>query len=89
VGKGETTGRSALAQYWANRRRRGPPAPLNTINLRLLKAQNGRCPLCLDLLLHADSAPQSPYEWELWQGAIRRAITKQNLLAQPQPRHTG
>lgn len=72
-----------LDRYWATRRRRGPPAPLNTVDLRLLKAQAGRCPLCTDLLLSADSAPQSPHEWELWQRAIRRAITKQNLLAQP------
>jgi RNA-directed DNA polymerase len=71
----------ALDQYWADRRRRGPPVPLNTTDLRLLKDQEGRCPLCTDLLLQADRPPQTPQEWELWLRATRRARTKGILLA--------
>jgi len=53
----------ALIKYWADRRRNGP-SPLNTPTLRMLRAQNGRCPACGDLLLLADHEPQSPREWE-------------------------
>lgn len=67
----------ALTQYWATRRRRQPPPPLDRSTLRLLQAQNGRCPSCGDYLLHADQQPQSPHEWEQWLRATRKAITKQ------------
>jgi RNA-directed DNA polymerase len=67
----------ALTQYWATRRRRQPPLPLDRSTLRLLKAQDGRCPSCGDYLLHADQQPQSPHEWEQWLRATRKAITKQ------------
>jgi len=67
----------ALTQYWATRRRRQPPPPLDRSTLRLLKAQDGRCPSCGDYLLHADQQPQSPHEWEQWLRVTRKAITKQ------------
>jgi RNA-directed DNA polymerase len=67
----------ALTHYWATRRRKQPPPPLDRSTLRLLKAQDGRCPSCGDLLLHADQQPQSPHEWEQWLRATRKAITKQ------------
>jgi RNA-directed DNA polymerase len=70
----------SLAQYWADRRRRNKP-PLDNATLRLLQAQRGRCPLCGDLLLHADGEPNSPREWEQWLTATRKAIAKQNLVA--------
>ncbi|MDQ6851695.1 MAG: group II intron reverse transcriptase/maturase [Actinomycetota bacterium] len=35
----------ALADYWARRRRR-PTLPINNTTLRLLKAQDGCCPIC-------------------------------------------
>ena len=34
----------ALAEYWAGRRRRAAPPPLDDLSLRLLQAQRGRCP---------------------------------------------
>jgi RNA-directed DNA polymerase len=71
----------ALDQYWADRRRRGPPVPLNATDLRLLKAQAGRCPLCTDLLLHADQPPQTPREWEQWLRTTRRAARRNSLVA--------
>ncbi|HEY0689404.1 MAG TPA: group II intron reverse transcriptase/maturase [Kribbella sp.] len=65
----------ALANFWAERRRRNRP-PLGMTTLRLLQAQNGRCPLCGGLLLHADHEPQSPQEWEQWLKVTRTAIHK-------------
>ena len=69
----------ALAQYWADRRRRGAPPPMDRLSLRLLQTQAGRCPECGDLLLHADHPPQSPAQWEQWVRAAARALRKQSL----------
>jgi RNA-directed DNA polymerase len=70
----------ALANYWAQRRRRNKP-PLDRGTLRLLHAQQGRCHLCEDCLLHADREPHSPNEWEQWLRATRKAITKHHIIA--------
>lgn len=69
----------ALAQYWADRRRRGVPPPLDQLRLRLLKMQAGRCPFCGDLLLDADHPPQTPSEWEQWVRVTGKASRKQSL----------
>ena len=71
----------ALADYWAERRRKGPPPPLGRADLRRLQAQDGRCPVCGGLLLYADHEPQSPREWEQWLAAIRTAMTRQRVVA--------
>jgi RNA-directed DNA polymerase len=68
----------ALADYWNTRHRKNPP-PLGRSTLRLLQAQQGRCPLCGDYLLHADHQPASPAEWEQWLAATRKAITKRAI----------
>jgi hypothetical protein len=65
----------ALADFWVTRRRRRQP-PLATSALRLLRTQDGRCPLCGALLLHADHEPQHPDEWEQWFKAVRLALRK-------------
>ncbi|WP_190814627.1 group II intron reverse transcriptase/maturase [Saccharopolyspora pogona] len=70
----------ALVDYWAERRCRRKP-PLDQSRLRLLQAQHGRCPLCRELLLHADHDPQTPKEWELWVKVTRKAIRKQAIIA--------
>ena len=70
----------ALASYWSIRRRRGRP-PLGPFLLRLLRSQNGRCPGCGSLLLHADREPQSPDEWELWLKGLRKAIRRTAVTA--------
>jgi RNA-directed DNA polymerase len=70
----------SLTEYWAARRRRGIPRPIDTATLRLLQSQHGRCPGCGQLLLDADRPPQSPREWEQWLAATRKAITK-NAIA--------
>jgi RNA-directed DNA polymerase len=70
----------ALAQYWADRRRKGVPPPLDALSLRLLKMQAGKCPSCGDLLLHAEHPPQSPSEWEQWVRVTGKALRKQSLI---------
>jgi RNA-directed DNA polymerase len=74
----------ALAQYWADRRRRNKP-PLDRSTLRLLQTQDGHCPICGDNLLHADREPDSPREWEQWLTDTRKAITRHNLAARGHP----
>jgi hypothetical protein len=53
----------ALTEYWTSRRRKAPQ-PIDNTSLRLLKVQEGRCPICEDMLLAVDDRPQSPREWE-------------------------
>ncbi|MCD0451745.1 hypothetical protein LO762_21480 [Actinocorallia sp. API 0066] len=79
VGVNRATADPALKSYWAQRRRKGTPLPVDAMTMRLLKAQNGRCPICRGLLLHADQPPQSPQEWETWRSVIRKAISKQYI----------
>jgi RNA-directed DNA polymerase len=71
----------ALIQYWVDRRRKGPPLPMDRTKLRLLFVQHGRCPVCQGLLLHADRPPQSPREWEQWLVATRKALIKKYIVA--------
>jgi RNA-directed DNA polymerase len=71
----------ALDQYWADRRRKKVP-PLDKRRLGLLHAQNGRCTVCGDFLLHADHEPQSPHEWQLWLSATKKAIDRQAIAHQ-------
>jgi len=68
----------ALAEYWAERRRKSS-LPLDRRTLSLLNKQDGRCPQCGDFLLHADQPPRSPLEWEQWTRATRKAITYQQI----------
>jgi RNA-directed DNA polymerase len=65
----------ALADYWADRRRKRQP-PLARSTLDLLRKQDGRCPLCGDLLLLAEREPNSPEEWEQWHRVVRKAMTR-------------
>jgi RNA-directed DNA polymerase len=70
----------ALAEYWAERRRKRKPPPLDQHTLKLLAAQRGRCPSCGSQLLDADDEPQSPREWEQWFMAARRTLRKQHVV---------
>jgi RNA-directed DNA polymerase len=65
----------ALAEYWAERRRKAPP-PIDKTSRWLLKAQDGRCPICRNALLPADHRPQTPSEWEHWLATTRKTIMK-------------
>jgi RNA-directed DNA polymerase len=66
----------ALAEYWASRRRRAAPPPLDGSRLRLLQRQQGACPACGELLLYANNPPQSPQEWEQWVRTMGKALSK-------------
>jgi RNA-directed DNA polymerase len=70
-----------LADYWARRRKRSRP-PLDGFTLGQLRAQHGRCPVCGQLLLHADQEPQTPLEWEQWLAVTRKAVRKQAVTAE-------
>ena len=74
----------ALADYWA-RRRRKTPQPINKTSRWLLKAQDGRCPICRDALLHDDHQPQTPREWETWLATTRKRSSNRH----PGGRHAG
>jgi RNA-directed DNA polymerase len=70
----------SLAEYWAERRRKHKPPPLDQHTLKLLKAQGGRCPVCEGLLLDDGAEPQSPQQWEQWFMAARRTLRKQRVV---------
>jgi RNA-directed DNA polymerase len=78
-----------LAEYWATRRRKTQPPPMDGLSLRLLQAQKGACPLCGELLLAADHPPQSPHEWEGWVRTTGRALTKRSIAPQEQGKSDG
>jgi RNA-directed DNA polymerase len=69
----------ALAQYWADRRRKRKPPQLAPSWQRALRDQNGQCPLCREPLLYTDHLPDSPTQWENWYAAIRKAMTHQAI----------
>jgi RNA-directed DNA polymerase len=64
-----------LTEYWAWRRRK-TTLPIDNTSLRLLAAQDGRCPICGDTLIPVADRPQSPREWEHWLATTRKTITK-------------
>jgi RNA-directed DNA polymerase len=66
----------ALAEYWAERRRKMPPPTIGRARWRLYKVQDGRCPLCGDWLLPAEDPPPTLREWEQWLATNRKTITK-------------
>ncbi|MGW3811200.1 hypothetical protein [Micromonospora sp. NPDC005113] len=69
----------ALAQYWADRRRKRKPPQLAESWQRALREQHGLCPLCQEPLLYTDRIPDSPSQWESWYAAIRKAMTHQAI----------
>ena len=68
------------------RRRRKAPLPIDKTSRRLIKAQDGRCPICQDALVPDDDRPQTPREWETWLATTRKTITK---IIMPGGRHAG
>jgi RNA-directed DNA polymerase len=70
----------ALAEYWAERRRKRRAPPLDGHTLRLLTAQDDRCPVCGELLIDAEQEPQSPQAWEQWFVEVRRTMRKQRVV---------
>jgi RNA-directed DNA polymerase len=72
-------GDPALADDWAERRRRRKP-PAGPVPAAPVAGQHGRCRLCRGLLLPADHEPQTPHEWQQWVTATRTAIRKQAVI---------
>ena len=63
-----------MYRRWATRRRKAP-LPLNSTNLRLYRAQNGRCLICKTALLSVDQQPPTPNDWERWLATAGDTIT--------------
>ncbi len=75
----------ALAEYWAERRKKVKP-PLDAYTLRLLTRQDARCTLCGEHLLTVDQPPQSPQQWERWWLQVtRKAIAASYLTHHGRP----
>ena len=72
----------ALAQYWADRRRKQQPPQLAPSWHHALRDQAGQCPLCGEPLLFTDHVPDSLSQWETWYAAIRKAMTRQAITEQ-------
>ena len=69
----------ALAQYWADRRRKRRPPQLAPSWERALRTQHRRCPLCAEPLLPVDDPPDSCTQWETWYRGIRTALAHQAI----------
>jgi RNA-directed DNA polymerase len=70
----------ALIGYWTQRRRRTVIPLIDKTDWRLLADQNGACPACGALLLHADHPPSDPTGWEQWLRATRKTITRKAIV---------
>ncbi|MGH3934837.1 MAG: hypothetical protein ACRDS1_07675, partial [Pseudonocardiaceae bacterium] len=68
-----------LAEYWAQRRRKYKP-PLSEGRITMMRRQHGKCPLCGEYLLYADTEPQHPDDWAKWITGIRKAIRFQAVM---------
>jgi RNA-directed DNA polymerase len=80
----------ALAQYWADRKRRQDrQTPLAPSHTQALRRQDGRCPICGGILLHTDRTPDSPGQWEQWYRAIQVAITHKAITTRTANGRTG
>jgi RNA-directed DNA polymerase len=64
-----------LADYWAWRRRKGVPLPINKTTQELTDAQDGRCSICGGVLFAVEDRPQNPHEWEKWLTSRATVIT--------------
>jgi RNA-directed DNA polymerase len=64
-----------LADYWAWRRRKGVPLPINKTTQELTDSQDGRCGICKGLLFAVEDRPQNPHEWEKWLATRTAVIT--------------
>jgi RNA-directed DNA polymerase len=69
----------ALAQYWADRRRKRRPPQLAPSWEKALRTQHGLCPLCRQPLLHVDDPPDSSTQWETWYRGIRTALARRAI----------
>jgi len=78
----------ALAQYWADRRRKRKPPQIAETWQRDLRIQQGLCPLCGQPLLYVDRPPDSLTQWETWYRGIRKALAHQAITERGSGRTT-
>ena len=78
----------ALAQYWADRRRKRKPPQLTEPWERALRTQHGICPLCREPLLYVDNPPDSCTQWETWYKGIRTALAHKAITEHGRNRTT-
>lgn len=78
----------ALAQYWADRRRKRKPPQIAETWQRDLRIQQGLCPLCGEPLLYVDRPPDSLTQWETWYRGIRKALAHQAITERGSGRTT-
>lgn len=78
----------ALAQYWADRRRKRTPPQLAPSWERDLRLQHGLCPPCGEPLLYVDRPPDSLTQWETWYRGIRKALTHKAIVEHDSGRTT-
>jgi RNA-directed DNA polymerase len=71
-----------LADYWAWRRRKGVPLPINKTTQELTDSQDGRCAICRGLLFPVEDQPLHPREWEKWL-VTRTAVTTTTTRSGP------
>ena len=69
----------ALAQYWADRRRKRRPPQLAPSWEHALRTQHRRCPLCAEPLLLADARPTPAPSGRPGIAAIRKAMAHQAI----------
>jgi RNA-directed DNA polymerase len=89
VGHGASPDDPTLGDYWAWRRRKGVPLPINKTTQELTDSQDGRCTICGGLLFAVEDRPLTPREWETWLANRTAAITTAVLpgrLEQAEPR---
>jgi RNA-directed DNA polymerase len=79
VKQGASPDAPALADYWAERRRKAP-LPTNNTTRRLLAVQAGRCHACTGMLIDVTHQPHTPQQWEQWLLDSRDTI---KLVSQP------
>lgn len=78
----------ALAQYWADRRRKRKPPQIAETWQRDLRNQQGLCPLCGEPLLYVDRPPDSLTQWETWYRGIRKALAHEAITERGSGRTT-
>ncbi|WP_432097671.1 group II intron reverse transcriptase/maturase [Streptomyces sp. bgisy100] len=72
---------ASLVSYWANRRRKKTPPPMDKRSLSLAYRQKGLCPLCRQALIAgAEYEPDSPREWINWFAASAKMLHKHHLV---------
>ena len=65
----------SLIEYWAERgKKRGTTALMPKSDIVLAKRQQGKCPMCGELLIPTDGEPQSAEDWVGWYAACNRYL---------------